>query len=408
MEQVVEIHARYEGAADAALGKLARRAAKYGQTIAWAKEPFVVTIERKPIAGKKYVIEQPMIRYTLTGEAPSVGPYKFLAAIELIGGECLVSGGETDGLGHSWKGECQHCGKNRDRRYGFVVEHKETGERTIVGKACLRDFVGQDVPAGVIAAFQYLPSFAGAAEEEGWGGYGGEWTEDTLAVIAAARAAIRLWGWIPNSQADHVEFTTAGSVRLLSGMVRGKDALKQRDALLAELEAGREDYFATAAKIIAWAAEYPAVTDYERNLRIACKLPYVTQKTFGLAISASAAYDRQQARILEREKAAAEREAAKADDKRNVHFGKVGERVECELRIVGMRGTPDRGFGEGVLHTFYGPEGQLLKWFTSKGIGHPGDVIRAKFTVKKHGEYNGMKETMITRLAKQELVRRAA
>lgn len=408
MEQVVEIHARYEEAAEIALGKLARRAAKYGQTIAWAKEPFMVLITRKPIGKREYTIEQPMIRYTVEGEAPRVGPYRFLAAIEAIGeGEVLVNGEDTGGLGHTWKGQCEHCKSERYRRYGFVVEHTETGERTIVGKACLRDFVGRDVPAGALQAFQFLPSFVGMAEEEGWGGYGGgAWSEDTLGCIAAARAAIRLWGWIPSSQAQHVAFTTAESVWTISRARTDADR-KRKAELLAELEAGREDYFETAGKIVEWATKYPGVTDYERNLAVACRLQWTTIKTFGLVVSASAAYDRQQARQLERERAAAEREAAKKTEA-NSHFGEVGRRYTAALTIEAMRGTPDRGFGEGVMHVFRDAEGRILKWFTARGVGQPGDLIRAKFTVKRHGEFRDMKETTITRVVKEELIKRAA
>lgn len=413
MENVVAIHAMFEGEADHKLAKLARRAAKYGQTIAWAKEPYKVIEKRRPVGGKIYEVAVPMIRYTVQGAAPKVGPFEFIAELEQVDDGVIVTGKpvELEGFGRDWRGECQHCGLNRDRRLGYVVRHTETGEFKIVGKSCLADHVGERVPAQAIAMFQWLRDIAAMGdEEEGWGRRG-RWTRDTVGVIMAARAAIRLFGWVPRGQRQDGLHCTAECVGFLDWHnPRDDEARKIKTAILAELDSGREDYVERAQAIIAWAAELPARSDYERNLKVAVKSSFVIDKTFGLVVSASAAFDRQQAREDEaaarKAKEAAEREAIKGDDKRNAHFGEIGARVECEIGLVAMRGTPDRGFGPGVLHTFYGPDGQVLKWFTSKGLGHPGDRIKAKFTVKKHGEFNGMKETIITRVAKLALVAR--
>jgi hypothetical protein len=409
----VSIHARYKIEAEDKLAKLARRAARYGQEIKWSAEPFVVIEKRRPVAGKNevyYEVKVPMIKYTVEGEAPSAGPYEFVAELERVDGGVIVTGRaiELDGFGRDWDGECQHCRQNRARKIAYVVRHKEDGGFMIVGKSCLRDYTGHDTPDGLLFAFQWLRDLEamGGDDEGGFGGRG-RWTRDTLGTIAAARAAIRLYGWVPSSRREDGMRTTASVVGLLdycSG--RDKEGQKMRNALQAELERaanGDECYFDDAAKIIDWAGEMVTRTDYERNLKVALRSSYVIEKTYGLVISASAAYDRQKARrdeVAERIKAEKAAQALAA----NEWFGETGKRVEADLVLVSRIVMPDRGFGESILHTFRlgNAAGPLIKWFASNGIGiraDAGKTIKAKFTIKKHDEFRDQKQTVVSRLA---------
>ncbi len=176
--EIVEIHAEFEGAADVKLAKLAKRAAKYGQAIVWTKEPF----------GKKaYEVRVPMVRYAVDGEAPRAGDFRFVAELERLDGGVMVTGRrdvDLDGFARDWHGECQHCGKPRARKLGYVVEDMAAGGFKIVGKACLRDYTGQDVPAGAIQLFQWLRDAAAMGDEDDWGRAGGS-------VITARRRARR-------------------------------------------------------------------------------------------------------------------------------------------------------------------------------------------------------------------------
>ena len=403
----IEIHARYKEEAEAKLAKLFKRAARYGQEIKWTAEPFEAIEERQPVAGKKYQIVHPMLRYVVEGEAPSAGPFEFVAELEQVDGGVIVTGRdiELDGFGRDWAGECQHCNLNRDRRLGYVVRDKESGALKIVGKSCLRDYTGHDTPDGLLFAFQWIRDLAGMGDEEE-GGYGGRgrWTEDTLGLIAAARAAIRLYGWVPASRREDGMTTTGDAVGYLD-YANNDQARKIRDELRAELEGDREDYFATAQAIIDWAGELVTRTDYERNLKVAVQSSYVIGKTRGIVISASAAYDRQKARVDEAA-ARKERERTEQAAARNEWFGLTGERTTAELVLISRIVMPDRGFGESILHTFRlgDAAGPLIKWFASNGIGIRADAgakIKAKFTVKKHDEFRDVKQTIVTRLAVQ-------
>lgn len=400
--EAVEIFAYYEAAADEKLAKLARRGAKYGQVIAWRKEPFVRVEKRKRWDGKVQERAVPMIRYHVEGEAPKVGEYRFLAELERVpGAGVLIMGQEVGAIGREWNGECQHCGKNRARKNGYVVEGAD-GARLVVGKACLRDYVGRDVPAGALFLFQFEKALHGAAEEEGGWGYAGRWEDELLGVVAASRAVIALYGWQPKS---YEGYNSAARVSFALHPIRGeqKEARAIKAAVLAELAARGDHYEAVAAEVIEWARAMEPKSDYEHNLKVAMAAEFVEAKLFGLVVSAAAAFDRQVARDEERKAKAAERAKDAAGSK---WFGSVGQRYEAELEMISARAMPANEWGQSVLYQFRGPDGELIKWFCSGKVprvgGKPieaGDRFKAKFSVKRHGEYQGAKESVVLRLA---------
>lgn len=401
--EAVEIFAYYEAAADEKLAKLARRGAKYGQVIAWRKEPFDRVEKRKRWDGKVQERAVPMIRYHVEGEAPKVGEYRFLAELERVpGAGVLIMGKEVGALGREWNGECQHCGKNRARKNGYVVEGAD-GARLVVGKACLRDYVGRDVPAGALWIFQFERMVAGFPQEEegGWGRAGG-WEDELLGIVAAARAVIALYGWQPKS---YEGYNSAARVSFALHPIRGQQEEPRaiRTAVLAELKERGDHYEAAAAEVIEWARAMEPKSDYEHNLKVACAADYPDGKLFALVVSAAAAFDRRVARDDERKAKAAERAKAAAVSR---HFGEVGQRYEADLEMISARAMPANEWGQSVLYQFRGPDGELIKWFCSGKVprvgGKPieaGDRFKAKFSVKRHGEYQGVKESVVLRLA---------
>ena len=394
----VNILAHYEAAADEKLAKLARRGARYGQAIAWRKEPFVEIRKRKRWDGRDFEIEIPMIAYHVEGEAPRVGEYKFVAELERVpGAGVIIAGGEVGALGREWNGECQHCGKNRARKLGYVVEGADGG-RVIVGRACLRDYVGRDVPAAALWIFQFERELAGAADEEGgWGC--ARWEDEVLGVVAAARAAIALYGWAPKSF-DGMNTAEAVGCALNPGVLKGERE-KARREIRAELKARGDHYEAVAREVIEGGRALEPRGDYEHNLKVALAGQYCDGKRFGLVVSAAAAFDRKKARDADRVAELAKRaEAAKVSK----WFGAVGDKAEAELQLVSKRAMPDNGFGPSSLYVFAGPAGELIKWFSGVRLnvaGRPAEAgakFKARFTVKKQGEYQGMKETVVLRL----------
>lgn len=401
----VNILAQHRLAALHKLEKLAKRGAKYDQSIVWTERAYSETVKRVRWDGDKVDVVINRIEIAIVGAAPRVGNFKFLAQLEAVPGGVIVSavpGVEVGPIGREWNGQCEHCAKPRARKQAFVVEGPDG--RKVVGKSCLRDYLGTDDPAAAIAAFTLfddLSAVGGNDDEGGYGGYG-QWQESTLGVLAAARAAIALWGWRPASQEG---MSTAGYADLALTAPRGKDHwADERKMIERELKERGDHYQAAAEAIVEWGANLVARGDYEWNLKVALNSEVVITKTRNLVISAAAAFDRQVAHADE-VKAKREAEAARnAALPPSYHVGKVGERVTSVVTVEKAIGLPDRGFGPSTLYVLRADDGAVFKWFTSAGAPRVNDqpievgnhlVVTA--TVKKHGEYEGQKETMILR-----------
>lgn len=403
--KTVTILAQLADGAREALAKLAKRGARYGQTISWTETPrteqrgtrhAVVDGVRKAVP-----IMVDVIDLAITGEAPRVGEFTFEAALERAPGGVIVSSapGTTKSvgkLGRQWDGRCDHCGSKRARTHGFIVAKGRT--RKVVGRSCLRDHLGMDAPESLAARFAFLRDLEQLGAEDSWGGWGSSLNVvDDL--IATARACIALWGWRPASFDGQ---TTADQVWLRDRSVpsKSRELQQQQAQLRAEIKANGDRYRDEAAQIIAWArALKPGRSDYLHNLQVACGADVVKAKHQNLVISAAAAWDKQVEREAERKRAA---EIEKAKRPASEWIGTVGQRIECDAaELISTRVLPDNGFGESTIYKFALASGPVLTWITGgQGLGR--DVkLGAKFnlrgTVKGHSEFRDVKETKLAR-----------
>jgi len=88
---------------------------------------------------------------------------------------------------------------------------------------------------------------------------------------------------------------------------------------------------------------------------------------------------------------------AKAE--KSFYFGTVGDKVELELTFKKVFWY-DTQFGSMSIYIFEDADGHQFKWNTSSGFGtnlEEGDIVKIKGTIKEHSEYNGIKQTVLTR-----------
>jgi len=133
-------------------------------------------------------------------------------------------------------------------------------------------------------------------------------------------------------------------------------------------------------------------SDYEHNLLVAISADWVGSKQIGFAASVIGFVQRHEARQAER----AAREAAAAANP-SAHVGTVGERIDRVVTVVTAI-LRDGIYGATTLVKLITEDGDNLTWWAS---GERKLAVGAKFiatfTVKKHGEYQGRKETTISR-----------
>lgn len=381
------------------LDKLVRKATRYGNpdvsyTIG---EAFQEVEERVRFDGSvKKVLGPWRVPVTIVGEAPRVGPYEFLAKIEhtpagnILG---VVPGRTVHPRFRATKSSCEHCRTDRVRNETFVLRNTETGIEVQVGRTCLKDFLGYCDPNQVAQRFAFLK----AVRELGEGG--GSWgaIAPTNEVLALTIACIRLRGWASKAQAQNEGVTaTRDHVAdvLWPPMDIHKDYNRDRKALMQELaKAVTEADWQHAQDVMEWAAAGGAGTnDYGHNLQVLCSTQLTEAKRTGFVCSAVQAYERAMEREVERAKI---REAAKASQ----WVGSEGQRLKkIVVRQVSARVTSSNQWGELVLCKFEDEQGNIFTWFTASGSGyHNGDSFFLDGTVKRHTEYQGAKETQLSR-----------
>lgn len=353
---------------------------------------------------------------SVEGPEPKIGDWIFLAAIDLIEDEFLVRaiGDVTEFIKRKAKfpnlkdyagAGCDHCNLDRKRKNLFLVGN-DAGEIKRVGRTCLKDFTGHGDPEALVKGMTYLMEAKGLCEDaealEGGGG-GGDKTYNLLTVLAFADAVIGKHGWLGKGKAhDLGGVPTADYVSSLLNSPKNRP-------LEIEITKGNREKAEAAAEWLAelGAAEEGDLNDYLDNLAVIGRLGYVPIKNLGLTVSAVNAYDRELADRAK--KALATKLAAESD-----HFGKLKERKVFTLTHLSVFAY-EGNYGITFFNLFVDPDGNVAVWATNKaypvGDGEkfvPGVVYKIKGTVKKHGEYNGIKETNITRCVVMEVLGEAA
>ena len=386
---------------------------------------------------------------TVTGAAPNLDGWQFVATLEPVEIEVdgkskieniiqSVPGAEKlpDIYRHRI-GECDHCKQFRRRNQTFVVKHGSTGELKMIGRNCIKDFLGHANPHQLAAWAQLLVDLDAACRSEesfdeddfmGGGGCGGrDYAFDMRDYLAFVVAVVEDRGFVSRSKVRE-SMTPEGECGLRatadvawyliapppSGNYKATQDWREARAKFAATDKQRE----FVENAIEWARGLEddrvnnASSDYLANLRTVGRMASVGAKTCGIAASMIPAYAREIGAVLfEKEKI----------ERKNELFGTVKTRSEfvvmCEKvtpndgyygttgihKLVGIDGGEKVGKGKAATFVAGGVgdvTGKSLVWFASESTEwlKEGGKYRVKATVKSHGEFRGRKQTVLTRV----------
>ncbi len=356
-----------------------------------------------------------ILNLTVEGEEPKLEGWKFIATLAPIAvdeGESAnvvrcVPGEKCPVEYRERVGECDHCNTRRQRNETFVLRH-EDGTCKMVGRQCLKDFLGHANPHALASAAEILASLGelcGTLGDPDYYSCGQEVSSWTLEhFLAQTCAVIRNCGWVSGSAAYNDEsgrlVATKSTVLYLlrpapsSGRVEHQQLSEKCRVENCDLD--------RAAAALAWVESLEGdLNDYLYCLAVIARAGFVSPSNAGYAASMIVAHAKHLDREIERQ-----RRTARLDE----FFGEEGKRYTLALRVEKIVECQGYSYGPwdepsvSFLHVMTDAEGHPFTCFASYKHGEQGDVIVAKATVKAHDVYREKKQTKLTRMDSDDVM----
>jgi hypothetical protein len=308
---------------------------------------------------------------------------------------------------------CEHCSKIRSRRDTFLLRSDATGEFKQIGRQCIRDFIGYDVEQMVGMAEIVVNAVPSDSDADGdWaGGVANRHYIRVSTYLAHVSALIRAQGWIGRKLAsDQGGGATCDTALTNMFPPRGNTTFK-RIALT-------DKDFETAAGAIEWAAKLPGKNVFDHNLSVLAKAGTIEYRSIGIVAWMVPGFFR----ATERAYASAQRRAA-MNLTSSQYVGPIGAKIGTksgqtikpfEAILYGFYSFSNQ-FGPTYIFRFQGDDGNVYIWKASGresldlGGADAKNRVRVRIsggTVKKHEEYEGVKQTYLTR-CKVEVIAKA-
>lgn len=326
------------------------------------------------------------------GEAPKLNGWSFIATLEHLtdGNVIKAVPGQAD-LPEQYRSSqpiCDHCHKDWLHRKETFVLRNEQGELKQVGRQCLADFLGHQSPEQIANYASRLFELTGELDEDErlfdsmpstYHNY------DLVKFLAMTAAVIKARGWVSALMVKNGESNV--STRIIVEDQLTNRHLEDRDKIRPTSE-----HIELAERAINWIRnEVAPKTDYEHNIALLTKTDSFPIDNAGIVASLIPMYQR------EFEK----REAAKNNPLTNSQYvGKEGDKIEVKVKVLRVIFT-ENGYGyrptSTAIFKLQDAQGNLYTWFTQVGDLEQGREYTLKGAVKRHQEYKGIKETVLTR-----------
>lgn len=342
--------------------------------------------------------------YTVVGHMPVLpGDWQFVGVIKYGHSEPMVWASDQREIDEIRQLDiaqprCVHCDTVRQRDAVLVVRGADEQLR-LLGSTCVKDFLGaagRDLE-NIVARFSLLWQWDGMEErdEEMTDRFDDERIsscafplDEMLAAVAFCQE--KQGRYIGKQEASNtLEVSTAGMAFQL--VLNGGECPYLTAEQHEEFAQRHAELVDDARAAIVWASRITPKNEYEKQLRIIARDGFFVMRRArneaGLAGSIWPAY----------------RRACSLDVTRhavNEYAGTVGERPT--IRATLQRVTKHEGqYGFTARLEMRDEAGRLLVWWcsTPSNVGHlkTGDVFTIKGTIKEHKEFNGQKQTILSR-----------
>lgn len=333
-----------------------------------------------------------MVEVKVIGKAPKFDGWIFIATIEHDkAASNLIKTIPGIELGHSYRDaqpDCDHCGHMRWRKKTYICRHEERGSEVQVGSTCVKDFLGHRSPEAIAWQCEMLGNiremFCDMENYDRENVPRSEIRIPTRKFLQLTAAVIHNHGWMSKSKALENPYDSIPTVSLVDEQLFPPTNFK--DWITIE-----PDDVKLAYDTLQWAKNLREIdgvlSDYEYNLNVLAKESSIPISAMGLAVSMVGVFK------MKKDKT----KNTKVIHSNN-HFGEVKKRYELDLKVATISGF-DSEWGYTTIYKMVDPQGNAFSWFTTgRTTLEEGETYHVKATVKKHQEYMGRNETVVTRL----------
>ena len=282
---------------------------------------------------------------------------------------------------------CEHCNSRRARRDTYIIQN-ESGDFKQVGKTCLLDYT-KGLSAENVAAF--MEGFDLEDYTIPPVGYGKPYFS-VLEYLSKTVEITRIFGFRPTSAREDSTASMVWACQRIWDI--GPNPKSETECKIAErlrsekYNPDGEEAITAAQNIIEWAKGFSGnSSDYLYNLSVLCSSRFVERRDLGILASAPNTYNRDIERQAKRKKAAESRAASQ-------YVGEVGEKLEIDVDSFTVLTSFSTQWGVTIIYKF-NSNGNTIIWKTSNLL--PEKVTHISGKVKEHSEYNGEKQTVLTR-----------
>lgn len=340
--------------------------------------PVYVTDEITQTIHKVDTVLVDCVEYILNFDSYKVGDYRFGAVVERTDDEkhnlVYVSDDAInyeDYVGATLR--CEHCNTKHNRTKCVVLIDNNNGTHKMVGTGCLRDFIGYNVEMFAKYFKEIEQIIEENTEPEIYGSLGAyKCYIDTKEYLAYCIDIIRKSGYAKDVKSD--------------ALVNMRKETKIDD-----------ESRKIANTVINFFESHEATDPFENNTKL-----YVTGKhpvcyENGIIAYAYELYKKILDRI-EKEKADEVRKSA------TEYVGNVGDKINITGTIT-RAGHFESDYGTVIIFKIVDEDNNVFVWKTTAGVCIPSDAkVMVRGTVKEHSEYNGEKQTVLTRCKITECV----
>ena len=371
--------------------RIQKKATKHGTTIVFEKVGETVKKERTE---EGYVINHKYIEVEAEGKVHFEG-WAFAGTIEHTdAGNILRSVSDEIKIPERYRHAdtyCEHCKTKRNRKDTYVVFNEETGEFKQIGKNCLKEYTNG------LSIEQASTAMEWVNEVENFCHFSGTCTTfyEVKEIGKYFAETMNKLGWAGSSWgADSTKNKAMNFYMLDTKPLRMPEKEREQVQALAEkigFDANNiSDEYIT--KALEWAKGWDGheYNDYRENLKVIANMDYCEWKHLGYLASLFMSYDK----AVEKEIKRAEKQKAKST---STHIGNVGERITVEVKNWDVLTSWSNEWGTTTMYEFITPNGDVCIWKTSGYVDPTKKVATIKGTVKAHTEFNGVKQTELTR-----------